>query len=56
MIAFAQQLIAAAAAHQLMAISIVAGRGIGRSGGYRNQDAEQAELRGSGENTTGLQS
>jgi hypothetical protein len=56
MIAFAQQLIAAAAAHQLMAISIVAGGGIGRAGGYRNQDAEQGELRSSGENISGFQS
>jgi hypothetical protein len=44
MIAFAQQLIATAATHQFVAISIVPGRGISRAGGYRDQDAEQGEL------------
>jgi hypothetical protein len=56
MVAFAQQLSAAAATHQLMAISVVPGRGIGRAGRNRNQNAEQGKLRDPGENTTRFQS
>jgi hypothetical protein len=56
MVTFTQQLIAAAATHQFMAIFVVPGRGIGRARRNYNQDAEQGELRGPDENTTGFQS